>query len=147
MIPFIQPLHIRWSDLDANFHLRHSVYYDYAAFARMQYLQQHAITAQFMQEHHFGPIIFREEALFKKEIKMEDAIYINLELIKATPGFDRWTIQHHVYKNDNILAAIITVDGAWLDTIKRKLTVPPEKAVQTFEAMPRPVTFEWIIKP
>jgi acyl-CoA thioester hydrolase len=38
MDSFTIPLDIRWSDLDPNFHLRHSVYYDYGAFARVQFL-------------------------------------------------------------------------------------------------------------
>jgi len=61
MNEFNIPVELRWADLDPNFHVRHSVYYDYGAFCRIQFLAAHGITAQFMQIQQFGPIIFREE--------------------------------------------------------------------------------------
>ena len=33
-------------------------------------------------------------------------------------------MNHEVWKN-NVLYTVITVDGAWIDTVKRKLIVPP----------------------
>jgi len=30
----------------------------------------------------------------------------------------------------------LTVDGAWLDTVRRKLTPPPPEALHVFEQMP-----------
>jgi hypothetical protein len=36
---------VRWSDLDPNFHLRHSVYYDWGAYARLSFMQDKGITA------------------------------------------------------------------------------------------------------
>jgi acyl-CoA thioester hydrolase len=143
---FITPVDVRWADLDPNFHLRHSVYYDYGAYCRIQFLAAHNITAQFMHQHGFGPIIFREECVFKKEIKLEDKITIDLKLLKASHSYSRWTMQHHIFKNNEIPAAIITLDGAWIDTIKRKLTMPPPEVVNSFEMAPRPENFEWIEK-
>ena len=66
---FELPLQIRWSDLDPNFHLRHSVYYDWAAMCRMEFLTRNGLTPALMQQMQFGPIIFREEAVFRKEIQ------------------------------------------------------------------------------
>ena len=37
---------------------------------------------------------------------------VNVKLDKATPDFSRWTMIHELWKNGNILAAVITVDGA-----------------------------------
>lgn len=39
MEKFIQEIQLRWSDLDPNFHLRHSVYYDWGAFCRIEFLE------------------------------------------------------------------------------------------------------------
>ncbi len=61
MNAFEMPLQIRWSDLDANFHLRHSVYYDWAAMCRLDFLQAKGLTPALMQRLQFGLIIFREE--------------------------------------------------------------------------------------
>jgi acyl-CoA thioester hydrolase len=49
-------------------------------------------------------------------------------------------------KNGDTLSAIITIDGAWIDTEKRKLAIPPESFKQIFEQVPRAENFEWIVK-
>jgi acyl-CoA thioester hydrolase len=139
-------MEVRWADLDPNFHLRHSVYYDFGATSRISFLQGEGITAAFMNEHAFGPIIFREECIFRKEIRLQDAVSIDLKLQKATKDFSRWTIQHKVFKNDQVLSAVLTLDGAWLDLVKRKLTHPPSQVCDTFEKMPRTEDFLWTTK-
>jgi acyl-CoA thioester hydrolase len=143
---FIRAVELRWSDLDPNFHLRHSIYYDYGAYCRIEYLKQHGITAQLMRQHNFGPIIFREECIFKKEIRPDDKITLDLTLVKANHDYSRWTMQHNIFKNNEIVAAIITLDGAWIDVVQRKLTVPPQEVFKGFEVMPRAPHFEWIEK-
>jgi acyl-CoA thioester hydrolase len=144
MNSYIKPIEIRWADLDPNFHLRHSVYYDYGAYCRISFLEEKGLTAAFMAKHHFGPILFREEAVFRKEIRLGDTITIDLQLLKARRDQGRWSIQHRIIKNDGILAAVITVEGAWIDVLQRKLTTPPESVREVFENMPRSEQFEWI---
>jgi len=143
MNSFLKEVEVRWADLDPNFHLRHSVYYDYGASIRIDYLQQHGITPEFLRENNLGPIIFREECLFKREIRSTDKVTIDLRLIKSTPNSSRWSIQHQIFKNGDTLSAILTVDGAWIDTVKRKLATPPPEAGETFRQMPRGEGFEW----
>lgn len=140
---YTNSVELRWADLDPNFHLRHSVYYDYAATCRINFLVQHGVTAGFMQQHGFGPIIFREECIFKREIHFGDKLMIDLQLLKARKDYSRWTIQHQLMKNDDTLSAIITIDGAWIDIAKRKLTIPPEAARKAFDTMPKGNLFEW----
>lgn len=146
MINYSKKVDLRWADLDPNFHLRHSVYYDYGASCRIDFLETHGVTVQFMQQHYFGPIIFREECIFKREIRFGDNVTIDLKLLKARRDYSRWTVQHQLIKNDEILAAIITMDGAWIDVEKRKLTVPPMEAQKAFDSMPKSELFEWIEK-
>jgi acyl-CoA thioester hydrolase len=143
MSDFSVSVQVRWSDLDPNFHLRHSVYYDWGAYCRIRYMHTYGLTATLMQQLHFGPILFREECVFKKEIHLNDAVSINLVLMKSRRDFSRWTMQHSIYKHDGILCAVITVDGAWLDTSKRKLATPPEEVVRVFEQIPHSNQFSW----
>ena len=143
MKTFNRLLQLRWSDLDPNFHVRHSVYYDWGAFCRIEFLNEYGLTAQVMQQLNFGPILFREECVFRKEIKSGDEITIDLEIIRARKDYSRWSIQHHLKKGED-LCAILTVDGAWMDVTKRKLSSPPEKVHEVFELMPRSEQFEWL---
>ncbi|MBC8033866.1 MAG: thioesterase family protein, partial [Chitinophagaceae bacterium] len=122
---------------------RHSVYYDYGASIRIDYLQQNGITPEYLRENNLGPIIFREECLFKREIKPTDKVTIDLELIRSSRNSARWSIRHHIFKNGDTLSALLTVDGAWIDTVKRKLTIPPPAASESFQQMPRGEGFEW----
>lgn len=140
---FIQQVQVRWSDLDPNFHVRHSVYYDYGAYCRICYLNGKSVNTEYFSKHHFGPILFREECIFRREIKLEDLVTIDLQLLRSRPDFSRWTIQHMINRNDQ-LAATLTMDGAWIDTVARKLTMPPELARISFEEMPRATNFEWV---
>ncbi len=144
MNDFSRHLQIRWSDLDPNFHLRHSVYYDWGAFCRVEFLNEYGLTAEVMQKLQFGPILFKEECVFRKEIKLGDEINMNLQLIRARKDFSRWSIQHQIVKNGDVLCAVLTVDGAWMNILQRKLTSPPEQVHEVFSKMPMAENFEWI---
>ena len=139
------PLQVRWSDIDQNRHLRHSAYYDYGATARIACFSQHGLTNLKFEELRIGPILFREEAIFKREIKFEDRITIDLAVTKATPDFARWSVRHHLYKEDGTLAAMINLDGAWIDILARKLAVPDDFIQNVFRDFPKAPDFEQII--
>lgn len=144
MQDFIKEIQVRWSDLDPNVHLRHSVYYDWGAFCRIAFLEQYNLSTGVMQRLQIGPILFREECVFRREIRLGDRVTINLKVLKAKRDYSRWTIQHTVIKNDDIVSAVLTVDGAWLDTGKRKLVTPPGEVVETFAQMPVSENFQWL---
>ena len=145
MSSYQKKIELRWSDLDPNFHLRHSAYYDFGAYIRISYFNDHGLSNQVLIDNHFGPILFREECVFRKELKMNDELTINLEVVKARKDLSRWTIQHQFLRNGQ-LAAVLTVDGAWIDTQLRKLTNIPDQYKHILESMPRAENFEWIVK-
>ncbi|MFN0082342.1 MAG: acyl-CoA thioesterase [Ferruginibacter sp.] len=142
MNDFVKKIEVRWADLDPNFHVVHSKYYDFGAYCRMAFLVENGLTPQFMQQHNIGPILFREECVFKREVLFGDEITINVKLDKLTADFGRWTMVHEIYKNGETLAAVITADGAWLNTSIRKLTVPPAVVIALFESAPKTVAFK-----
>lgn len=144
MTTYTKPVEIRWSDIDPNFHLRHSVYYDFGAYVRMCFLSENGLNTSVLAQQQLGPILFREECVFKREIHFSDAVTINLVLKQCSPTYSRWTMQHEIIKNGEIVAAIITVDGAWMDTAKRKLVVPAAIVTPTFGKLPRSEDFKWI---
>jgi len=129
---FSRKIQIRWADIDVNQHLRHSAYYDYGAAVRMMFLSEMGLTTKKLKEFQIGPVLFREEAIFKREINFEDGITLDLALTKASPDFGRWSFRHNFIKDDGSLAAIVTVEGAWIDVVKRKLAVPHPFIQQIF---------------
>jgi acyl-CoA thioester hydrolase len=96
MSPFSKKIEIRWSDIDPNFHLRHSVYYDMGAFVRISFMTENGLTPFIMQQNHIGPILFREECVFKREIHFNDSVEVDVRLLKSTPDMSRWTMIHDV---------------------------------------------------
>jgi len=142
--PFVIEVQLRWSDIDLNGHTRHSVYYDWGALIRVQFLNNYQLTVQKMQEQNMGFILLREECVFRREVTLEDPVTINLEVLKAKRDFSRWTIRHTIMKNPETVAAILTVEGACLDTIKRKLALPTPVIQKVFSRMPVHKEFQWI---
>jgi len=134
---------VRWSDLDANYHLRHSVYYDWAAYLRLTFLNEHGLTPTVLHQYHFGPILFREECIFKREVLFGDTVEVNLKLTRSRKDFSRLSIIHEIWKNGDTLSATVTVDVAWIDTKLRKLAVPPAMINTVFESIPKADNFEW----
>ena len=146
MQSFSLPIQIRWADIDQNRHLRHSVYYDYGATVRIACFSQQGLTTAKLEELGIGPIAFREEAVFRRELKFEDQITINLEVVKATKDFGRWTIRHQIFKAVGTLAATLTLDGAWIDLHKRKLAIPDAFAQNIFNDFPKAKEFAWVLR-
>jgi acyl-CoA thioester hydrolase len=138
------PLHIRWADIDANRHLRHSVYYDFAAAGRMTLLSERGLTTKKFEEFNVGPILFREEAIFRKEIRLEDQITLTVELYKSTEDYSRWSLRHRFLKQDGTLATTLSIDGAWIDLNLRKLAKPNEFISKIFSEFPKSEDFQWI---
>lgn len=130
-------IQIRWSDLDPNFHVLHSKYYDFGAYCRMAFLVEHGLTPALMNQYHFGPILFREECVFRKEIGFGEDISIDLKIKSVSADFSRWSMQHHILKGGTVLSAVIQIDGAWIDTKLRKLTTPPAEVLHIFDTAPK----------
>ena len=139
---FKMNVQLRWSDLDPNFHVRHSAYYDWGALCRIQFLNDFGLSSDVMAKLQFGPILFREECIFRKELKLGDDVSINLSLQKSRKDFSRWSIQHEILKGDQ-LAAKLSVDGAWINMMLRKLATPPPEVAEVFNLMPKGEGFEW----
>lgn len=144
MDKYVKNVEIRWSDIDANMHLRHSVYYDWGAYVRMCFMAEHGITMERLHALQIGPVLLKEEAVFRREVKFGDHISIDICLVAATRQFSRISLQHVITKNNDTTAATVTVDFRWIDTQKRKLTIPPFELVTCFDLLPKHPSFQWL---
>ncbi|MCC6460188.1 MAG: thioesterase family protein [Saprospiraceae bacterium] len=139
-----QPILLRWADLDPNNHVRHSVYYDWGASIRIAFFFDNGLTAKYLEEHHLGPVLFREEAVFRREIRYGDTLWIDLCTTQLRRDGSRFSFRHRILRGDGQLCATLTVDGAWIDTQMRKLAAPPEAAAQMLAGAPRAEIFRWL---
>lgn len=138
-VRFNKTYEVRWADLDANGHLRHSSYADYATCVRLAILADFGFPLQRFQEEKFGPVFFREETQFKREVHLGEKILVDFRVAAVSTCGRKWTLHHHVFKSTGKLAAIITIDGGWFDTETRRLRRPPP---ELWEVMGR-IHHEW----
>jgi len=143
MDKFEMEIQIRWSDFDPNYHVRHTSYYDFGTQCRINFLDQEGLKVEQFQREQIGPILFREECVFKREILHGERIFIELWITRAKKDFSRWSIEHPIKKEDGTVAAILSLDGAIFDKKERKLIIPPKNVADVFGKMPKSANFEW----
>jgi acyl-CoA thioester hydrolase len=128
---------VLWSQIDANQHMRHSAYADFGAQARLDMLESLGLKSSELFKYKIGPVLFREELFYLREIGINDYIKVSCELIKARSDGSRWSIRHEIFRGDGIKAAIIIADGAWIDMEKRKLAALPSTLLELFMHSPK----------
>jgi acyl-CoA thioester hydrolase len=128
---------VLWSQIDSNQHMRHSAYADFAAQARLTMLESVGMKLATLYQFNIGPVLFREELIYLREIGMNEYIRVTCELTKSRPDGSRWSIRHDLYRGDGVKASVITAEGAWMDTVKRKLAVLPLELSQLFMQAPK----------
>ncbi len=118
---------VLWAQIDANQHMRHTAYADFAAQARLTMLESLGLKPSVLYSYKIGPVLFREELIYLREVGINEHVKVTCDIVKARADGSRWTIRHDLYRGDGVKAAIIEADGAWIDMEKRKLiTLPPE---------------------
>ena len=134
----------RWADFDPNNHMRHSAYTDYAAEARVRMFNDYGLNLIEFNHLNVGPILFREETIFRREIRLSEDIRVEVFLKGISENGERFKFYHRILKMDGTLAAEVIIYGAWLDLKTRKLTRPPDKVLEALKDIERTEDFESI---
>lgn len=142
---FSKKVSLRWSDLDPVGHIRHSVYYDLCASMRLEMLAQIGLSVQEMQTLGMGPVLFQESCQFRRELRFGDDITLSFKLKGLPSDLSRFAFRHEFYRGDTFCARL-EVTGAWIDTRKRKLTLPPPAFAEKFALLPKTDDFSEEVK-
>lgn len=132
---------VLWSQIDANMHLRHSAYADFAAQARLQILESLGFNSRLLEKLRIGPILFREELIYMREVRPSDSVKVTCVMTSCRADGSRWSFSQELFRGDGVKAAQINVQGAWVDMEKRKLTALPEEWAKTFMNIPKSPDF------
>ena len=135
-----------WADMDPNRHMRHTAYNDYAAQVRVSFLQEYGYGVEQLEALKMGPVLFREETHFLREIRLGDTIKVDVQIAGLSKEGRRWNMVHRIYKNEGKLSAIVNVEGAWIDIEKRKLKLPPQDMFDKFNSLPKTKEYQEIVK-
>ncbi|TDQ79892.1 acyl-CoA thioesterase [Sphingobacterium yanglingense] len=128
---------VLWSQIDANRHLRHSAYADFCAQARSNMLNTLGLSLDQFAKQKIGPILFREELIYKREVQLDEYIKVEILLTKLNLKNARFSFQHIIYKENGDKAAEVNVDGAWLNLVERKLTDIPAEWYEILKKIPK----------
>ncbi len=141
---FRHTVEVRWSDCDANQHVRHNAFADFCTHARIEWLRAHGFGYDRFQADRFGPVIFKEWTEYFKEVRMSERVSIEVRIAALSEDGSRFSIRHDLFREDGKPAARHEIHGAWLDLQTRKLTMPPAQLVDIFDKLSRTEDFEII---
>ena len=128
---------VLWAQIDANQHMRHTAYADFAAQARLTMLESLGMPPAVLYQYKIGPVLFREELIYFREVRLNDYIKVTCDITKSRRDGSRWTISHELYRGDGVKAAKVVADGAWIDMEKRKLVILPPELSSLFMRAPK----------
>ena len=126
-----------WADLDPNAHMRHSAYADYGAQARIGFLTEHGFGLREFHKLGLGPILFREDLKYTREVRANEAIRVTCEATGISPNKKHWRIRHRIFRQDGELACTIDCQGAWFDLVNRKVVPAPAELQVVMDKMPK----------
>jgi acyl-CoA thioester hydrolase len=125
-------IEVRWSDCDANRHMRHTAYSDMCAHTRISFLQNIGMDDAWFKESNLSPVMFKEQTEYFAEMHMGDEVTVTIELGEPT-GSDKsvcWV--NNLYKKDGTLAAKHQVIVGWMNLAQRKIAKLPLLATDKY---------------
>jgi acyl-CoA thioester hydrolase len=134
---YVKSIQVRWSDLDPNGHVRHSAYADYGAQVRIGFFMEHDFDLAHFHKLGMGPILFREDLKYLREIRPNETIRVNCEVTGLSPNRKHWRFRHSVYRQDGELSCVIDCQGAWFDLVNRKVVPPTQELDAVMARFPR----------
>ena len=141
-MPFSRTFVLRWSDADANAHVRHTVYPELGVEVRLAWLAEGGFGWKRFEEARIGPVLLREEIDYLREVGLGETVTADVEALALSPECGRWKLRHTIRKADGEVAAKVVVLGGWIDTERRRLVAPPEPLARIFAAASRAEGFE-----
>lgn len=133
---------VRWSDLDGNRHVRNTAFSEYATHTRFRLLAAHGFDQARLQALAFGPVMMREEIRYKREVLFGDELRVTIRCAGLSPDGSQWRVHQDVLRPDGREAAVLTIQGGWMNLESRKLAAPPPELASILLALPRTRDYE-----
>lgn len=138
---FRKQLEVRWSDIDANSHVTHTSYAQFATHTRVEWMRSIGYTMNDLITQGFTGVLLKEETEYYKEVFLGENVSIELILLGESPDHSRWKFLHNIYNSANKLAAKHIVHGAWISTMTRKISSPPPQFIELVKDLPKSPDF------
>ena len=142
MSGYTKRFEVRWADLDVNRHVRNTAYSEYATHVRVSFLQEQGFGFEEFGKRGFGPVILREEARYYRELGAGDSFEVDFRVAGLSPDGSRWLVEHQVHRADGKRAAVLRLEGLWLDLATRRPMPPPTELLEALREVQRTDDFE-----
>lgn len=139
---FEESFAIRWSDLDANRHVRNTIFSELATHTRFRMLEALGFPQQRFEALRFGPVMSREEIRYRRELVFGEAVLVSVVCAGLSDDASHWRVHQEVVRENGKQAALLTIDGGWIHLDRRKLIAPPDELLRVLHDLPRSADFE-----
>jgi acyl-CoA thioester hydrolase len=139
---FERPFHVSWAHLDANGHMANTAYLDIVVDLRFMYFTERGFPPEEFARLRLGPVVRRDEVDYHRELRLLQAIKVNILLAGISEDASRFRIRNEIRRDDGELAARVSSLGGWFDLAARKLVAPPEKLARALRSLERTDDFQ-----
>ncbi len=139
---FEKTFHVGWANVDFNGHLGNTSFMDLAVDVRMFFFTENGFSAKEFQRQRFGPVIFKDEIEYYREMYLLDKIRITFQAAGLSDDVSRFKIRNEFFREDGQIAARLNTTGGWLDLDKRKLRLPPQDLAEAMKSLVKTEDFE-----
>lgn len=143
---YTKEFEIRWSDVDANRHLRNSAYIDYMSHTRMSFLMESGLDQKHLAQYDLGPVAFYEHMYYFREVFPGKPIRVSLQLKGISEDGMYFQFLHNFYDEKGKNFASCEMMGGWIDLKQRKLVGLPQDLLNKLNVLERTEDFKIINK-
>jgi len=133
---------VRWTDIDANRHVRYSAYIDAAAEQRYRFFTEHNLPPEAFDQLGVGPVYTSLTANFFREVRLGETLTILYQLTGLSPQGIRWKVQHDFLKANGKKAVSVSLEGTILNLTTRQPSSPTPEIMAVFQQVPHSADFE-----
>ena len=134
---FRQTFRVGWGDLDANHHMANRAFLDRAADTRVLFFARNGFPVARFAAERIGPVILRDELVYRKELRLLDEFTVDLELFGLSLDGTRFDLGNTFRTMDDVVAAVVRSEGLWFDIEHRRPRSPPAELDAVERRMPR----------
>ena len=121
----LEKFSFRWSDFDANMHIKNTAYNDLFIQHRMNWLKKVGFDMARFRKLGIGPMIIHEHMYYIKEVRADSEIYIDIYLKGNSKDGKYVQLGQHLYNDKGELSCYLDITLVWLDVKARKIAVAP----------------------
>ncbi len=125
----------RWSDIDANMHIKNTAYNVLFTEARLNFLRDIGFGLKEFKQYGIGPMVVHEHIFYVQEVRGESEVYIDIQLRGSSEDGKYMKFAQHMYNNQGELSCYLDLTFGWLDVKARKLAIPPPNLLEALNKL------------